>query len=306
MLKVKNLSKNYGDIKALDNISFTVKEGEVTGFLGPNGAGKTTALRIITNYLSADKGNVTFDNKNVDLHFKEIINDVGYLPENNPLYKNMRVDEYLVFNAKLKSANDKKELKDITKKCGLTEVLTQEIEKLSKGYKQRVGLAKALIGDPKFLVLDEPTEGLDPNQKEAILKLIKSYAKGRTIIFSSHVLSEVTQIADKVIIINTGEIIAEGSKEQLVKKHFRNASILISTDAPKTELARKLGEIKTVENVARTSSGRKDFHEFEIICTDAEKTALEIFNTVVTNNWRLNQLHTKSQGLEELFKELTK
>jgi ABC-2 type transport system ATP-binding protein len=306
MLKVTNLTKSYGAIKALDSITFTVKEGEITGFLGPNGAGKTTTLRIITNYLSPDKGNISFDKKDVNLHFKEVITDVGYLPEDNPLYKNMRVDEYLMFNAKIKSADDKKELKDIAKKCGIDEVLTKEIEKLSKGYKQRVGLAKALIGNPKVLILDEPTAGLDPNQKEAILALIKSYAKGRTILFSSHVLSEVTQIADKVIIINKGKIVAEGNKEQLVKKYLKNATIQISTNAPKSQLARELGKIRTIGNVERTSRAGKEFQDFEINCTDAEKTALELFNTVVANNWQLNQLHTKSQGLEELFKELTK
>jgi len=306
MLKVKNLSKTYGDVKALDDVSFTVKEGEITGFLGPNGAGKTTALRSITNYLTPDEGEITFDDKDIELHYKEVIKEIGYLPEDNPLYKNMRVDEYLIFNAKIKSAYDIEELKDITKKCGLDEVLTKEIEKLSKGYKQRVGLAKALIGNPKVLILDEPTEGLDPNQKEAILKLIKSYSKGRTIIFSSHVLSEVTQIADKVIIIHRGNIIAEGSKEQLVRKHLRNAIIQISTDAPRTELAKELSNIKTIVNIEKVSTGQKKFQDFEITCAEDEKTALEIFKTIVANKWQLSQLHTKSQGLEELFKELTK
>lgn len=306
MLKVTNLTKTYGDIKALDNVSFTVKEGEITGFLGPNGAGKTTAMRIIADYLSPDKGEVLFDNDNLKTNFKKLIAQVGYLPEDNPLYKNMRVDEYLLFTAELKSSDDKSKLKDIAEKCGITEVLTKEIEKLSKGYRQRVGLTKALIGDPKFLILDEPTEGLDPNQKEEILNLIKSHAKGKTILFSSHVLSEVTKIADKVIIINQGKIVAEGSSEELAKQYLKNAMIQLKADAPTAKLAKALEKIKTILNVKKTSQGQKKFQEFEISCTDPEKTALGIFNTVVKNKWQMLELHTKSQGLEELFKELTK
>ena len=304
MLKVDKLIKYYGDLKALDEISFSVKKGEITGFLGPNGAGKTTSLRIITGYLTPEKGAVTYDNKSIFSRYKDISNNIGYLPENNPLYSNLRVDELLTFTANMKGSDES--LESIVKECGLKDVLTKEIDTLSKGYKQRVGLAKSLIGNPKYLVLDEPTEGLDPNQKTEILKLIKNFAKDKTIIFSSHVLSEVTQIADKVIIINKGKIVAHGKSDELVKEHFKNASIIIKTDAPFQSLRKELIKLDSVSEVKLNTKGRERFKEFEITCSEAEEVSLEVFQKIVRNKWNLTELHKKSLGLEELFKELTK
>lgn len=304
MLKVDKLIKYYGDLKALDEISFSVKKGEITGFLGPNGAGKTTSLRIITGYLTPEKGAVTYDNKSIFSKHKDISNNIGYLPENNPLYSNLRVDELLTFTANMKGSDEN--LESIVKECGLKDVLTKEIDTLSKGYKQRVGLAKSLIGNPKYLVLDEPTEGLDPNQKTEILKLIKNFAKDKTIIFSSHVLSEVTQIADKVIIINKGKIVAHGKSDELVKEHFKNASIIIKSDAPFQSLRKELIKLDSVSEVKLNTKGRERFKEFEITCSEAEEVSLEVFQKIVRNKWNLTELHKKSLGLEELFKELTK
>ncbi|MFC1780389.1 ATP-binding cassette domain-containing protein [Patescibacteria group bacterium] len=306
MIKVTNLTKTYDRVKALDNVSFEVQKGKVTGFLGPNGAGKTTAMRIATGFLSADSGKVEFDKKNIQTNPNKIVTNIGYLPENNPLYRNLRVDELLTFTAKMKGITNKKEIKSLVKKCGLTRVMRKEIDTLSKGFKQRVGLAKALIGNPKYLILDEPTEGLDPNQKEEILKLIKSFAKDKTIIFSSHVLSEVTQVADNVIIINKGKIVAEGNKDVLVKKHFKGAIISLKTNAPATQLAKVIGRINGVNNISKLSNGKSKFSEYEISCSNPEDVALETFNQVARNKWELIELHTKSQGLEELFKDLTK
>jgi ABC-2 type transport system ATP-binding protein len=305
MIQVTNLTKTFDNVKALDDVSFLVKKGKVTGFLGPNGAGKTTAMRIATGFLIADSGNVEFDKKSIKANLTNIIIDVGYLPENNPLYKNLRVDELLTFTAKMKSVSSKKDVKSLVKKCGLGRVLRKEIDTLSKGFKQRVGLAKALIGNPKYLILDEPTEGLDPNQKEEILKLIKSFSKDKTILFSSHVLSEVTQVADNVIIINKGKIVAEGDKDDLVKKHFKGAIISLKTNAPATQLAKVIGKIKGVNNINKLSKGKLKFNEYEISCSNPEETALETFNQVARNRWELIELHTKSQGLEELFRDLT-
>ena len=305
MLTIKNVSKSFGNVQALNNVSFSVDKSKVTGFLGPNGAGKTTLLRIITGYLEADKGKVTLDKKSIGNNFKSAIAEIGYLPENNPLYKSMRVDEFLTFTAKTKGNNDKGELREISEKCGITSVLSQEIEHLSKGYKQRVGLAKALIGNPKFLILDEPTTGLDPNQKDEILKLIQSYAKDKTVFFSSHVLSEVTQIADNIIIINDGEIVAQGKREELLKQHFREAKIFLKTDASSSSIEKTFRKIKLISSFKKISKGKQRFLEYEVICSEAEKTSLEIFEVIVKNKWNLVELHTESQGLEELFKEVT-
>ncbi|MDD3647282.1 MAG: ATP-binding cassette domain-containing protein [Candidatus Dojkabacteria bacterium] len=306
MLKVSNLTKTYDTAKALDDVSFEIKPGDITGFLGPNGAGKTTTLRIITGYLIPDSGAVTYDNKELTANSKEILGEIGYLPEENPLYGNLRVDEFLLYTARLKNASDLSSLKEITKKCGLESVMTKNIDTLSKGFKQRVGFAKALIGKPKFLIMDEPTEGLDPNQKEEILKLIKDIAQDTTIIFSSHVLSEVRQIANNVIIINKGKIVAQGNSDKLIKKHFKNSLINIRTDAPQKKLDQELKKVKTIFDIKRKSEGRAKFSEFEVSCTNPENTALEIYKVISKNRWGLVELHSESQGLEELFKELTK
>lgn len=306
MIRISNLSKSYNEVKALDDISFTVQKGEITGFLGPNGAGKTTMLRILAGFLEEDSGDAKFDEKSIKSHYQEIISKSGYLPENNPLYTNMRVDEFLLFIAKIRNVTEKEQLTTISKKCGIEEVLTKEIEQLSKGYKQRVGLAKSLIGDPQYLLLDEPTTGLDPNQKEEVLKLIKSYGKEKTILFSSHVLSEVSQIADKIIIIHEGKIVAEGDSKKLAKEHLKRSTITITTDAPFTELKPAMMNIKSIQDINKVSTRSKKFQNFEINCLDPEETSLGIFDKIVENNWKLTQIYTKTQGLEDLFKQLTR
>ncbi len=306
MLRVENITKKYGNFTAVNNISFTLKKGDITGFLGPNGAGKTTTMRIITNFLSQDTGKVTYDNMSINIHFDKIISNIGYLPENNPLYGNLRVDETLVFTARLKGVKDKNKINEIASKCGIKNVLTKEIDNLSKGYKQRVGLAKALIGDPQYLILDEPTEGLDPNQKEEILELIKSFSKDKAIIFSSHVLSEVTKIANKIIIINKGKIVASGEKDTLLKEHFKQSKVEVLTDAPQLKFIKLVKNVKGVTNIEKGNKGRKNFKEYIIDCNNPEKVSYEIFEIVVKNKWKLTKLNTTSYGLDELFRELTK
>ncbi len=305
MLKITNLSKQFGTTVALDDISLSIEKGKITGFLGPNGAGKTTALRIMTGFLEPDSGSVSYNNNKIASNLQSVKYQIGYLPENNPLYSNMRVDEFLMFNAKIKNFSKKRKLKEIVDKCGLTEVLTKEIETLSKGFRQRVGLAKALIGDPKFLILDEPTTGLDPNQKEEIFKLIKQYAKDKTIIFSSHILSEVKELADDVIIINEGEIVAQGNADKLAKEYFKGEQIIVTTNAPYHTLKKSLDKYKEITGVKKNSTQR-GFFEYTVTCSNPDKTSVKIFETIVKNNWKLKQLYGKTQGLEELFRKLTK
>lgn len=303
MIKVKRLSKRYTQTLALDNVSFDLKPGVIYGFLGPNGAGKTTAMRIMTGFIRPDSGSVTYDGRDIAENNLTITEKIGYLPENNPLYENMRVDEFLTFVSSVKGG--KTDLKVVAVECGLTQVLTKEIGELSKGYKQRVGLAKALIGNPDYLILDEPSTGLDPNQKTEILDLIKKAGKQKTILFSSHVLSEVEAIADELIIINKGEIVAKGSAAEISLKHLKGSMITLEIDTSSTTALPKLKKIKLLDDVKSAGSKNK-FYKYEIITRDSNKASVEIFKTAVKEKWLVKELHSETSNLENLFKELTK
>lgn len=304
MIKVKSISKKYGDTVALDNVSFTLQPGVIYGFLGPNGAGKTTAMRIMTGYLFADSGSISYEGKNVLENKKAISSKIGYLPENNPLYDNMRVDEFLLMINNVKKS-DKADLKKLAVECGLTSVLKKEINELSKGYKQRVGLAKSLIGSPDYLILDEPSTGLDPNQKSEILELIKNVGKEKTVLFSSHVLSEVESIADELIIINKGEIVASGKASEISKKHIKGTRIIVESDAKLNSFREKLVGNKSIMSI-ELSSNSKTFNTYEVISTDPETASIDIYKTAVKSKWILRRLNTESNNLENLFKQLTK
>ena len=221
-IEINNLTKIYGEQKAVNNISFTINKGEIVGFLGPNGAGKSTTLKIITGYLAATNGSVKVAGLDITKHPIECKQKIGYLPESNPLYLDMYVKEYLNFIAgvhRIKSSIiGQKSLEDIIEKVGLEVEQNKKIAQLSKGYKQRVGLAAALIHQPEVLILDEPTSGLDPNQIIEIRNLIKEQGKDKTVLFSSHILQEVTAICNRIIIINKGTIVADDSLENLTKK----------------------------------------------------------------------------------------
>lgn len=226
MIIVTSLTKIFEKTLAVNNISFQAKEGEIIGFLGPNGAGKTTTMRLLTGYLKPTSGSVSVNDLNPINNRIEVLKNIGYLPENNPLYFEMKVSEYLDFVGQIKK---EKNIKSIVKEVGLDEVINKKIEELSRGYKQRVGLAAALCGSPKILILDEPTSGLDPLEQEKIRDLIKKLAKRKTIIFSTHILSEVEDIASRLIIINKGKIVYDGGKpkgkgavEKLFKKVVKN------------------------------------------------------------------------------------
>jgi ABC-2 type transport system ATP-binding protein len=222
MITLASVTKKFGTKTAVNEVSFTAKEGEIIGFLGVNGAGKTTTMRLILGYLLPTSGSITVDNLDPIENRIEILRLVGYLPENNPLYQEMKVKEYLKFIADVKESYD---VESVVKEVALEDVLNSKIEELSRGYKQRVGLAAALIGDPRILILDEPTSGLDPIEQEKIRELIKKMAKKKTIIFSTHMLSEVEDVATRLVIINKGAIVFDGEKpkgsggvEKLFKK----------------------------------------------------------------------------------------
>lgn len=304
MLNVSKISKKYGDQLALDNVSFQLKAGKVYGFLGPNGAGKTTAMRVITGYIKPDSGEVQYENFRTTDGFRNILKQIGYLPENNPLYENMRVDEFLRYINKIKLADTTK-LKSIANECGLESVLTKEINELSKGYKQRVGLAKALIADPDFLILDEPSTGLDPNQKNDILELIKNAGKQKTILFSSHILSEVEAIADELIIINKGEIVASGSAQDISRKHLKGTRVSIELDGPLEDTIMKLQKLKDIDSAEALNKGKQKYNKYEIITQNSEQACISIYKLAIKEKWILKELHTESNNLENLFKKLT-
>jgi len=221
MIVLSSVSKFFGEKKAVDNISFKIKKGEIVGFLGPNGAGKTTTMRLIVGYLKPNGGEILIDNLNPIKNRLLVLKKIGYLPENNPLYQEMYVKEYLEFIGKIKEENN---LSQIINQVGLSEVLGKKIEELSRGFKQRVGLVAALMGDPEILILDEPTSGLDPLEQDKIKSLIKKISKDKIIIFSTHILSEIEDVSNRLIIINQGKIIYDGKKPKgkgAVEKLFK-------------------------------------------------------------------------------------
>ena len=222
-IEVVNVSKNYGEQKALDNVSFSISKGEIVGFLGPNGAGKSTLMKILTTYISADEGNALVNNNDVNESPKAVQKAVGYLPEHNPLYLDLYVREYLAFNADVYKT-PKSRIEEVITLTGLTPESNKKISELSKGYRQRVGLACALLHDPEVLILDEPTTGLDPNQLVEIRELIKNIGKNKTVFLSTHIMQEVEAICDRIIIINEGKIVTDKKLNQISEK----AKVLIN------------------------------------------------------------------------------
>ena len=260
MIEVKNLSKQYGSHKAVDNISFTVEEGEILGFLGPNGAGKSTTMNIITGYLSATDGTVTVNGYDVLDDPDNAKKSIGYLPEIPPLYMDMTVKEYLHFMYDLKKCKlpRQKHIEEICRHVKIDHVYGRLIKNLSKGYRQRVGFAQALIGDPKVLILDEPTVGLDPTQIMEMRSLIRRLGKHHTVILSSHILSEIESVCDRIIIINNGEIVADDTAANLSETYSNDRRLFVTVDGPKAEvtaLLEKLPSVKNVEEIAQRGTG---------------------------------------------------
>jgi ABC-2 type transport system ATP-binding protein len=305
MIQLQNLVKDYGSLRAVDHINFEIKEGEILGFLGPNGAGKSTTLKMITCYLSPTEGNIQVGENNVIEYSQEVRKIIGYLPENNPLYMEMTVYDYLQFVAEIREIKDfKKRLKNVIEKCGLHGVVSKPIQTLSKGYRQRVGLAQAIIHDPKILILDEPTVGLDPNQIQEIRELIIELGKEKTVIISSHILQEVQAVCDRIVIINKGKIVADGSPEAL-KNDFQNKTKLhLELIAKEKEIPKLAEAIEGITILANTPKDEKTVMvaiEFET----AEDKRIEIYEFIKQQNWILLEMHRDHISLEDVFRNLT-
>jgi ABC-2 type transport system ATP-binding protein len=310
-IAVRNLTKLYGTEKAVNDISFDVKTGEILGFLGPNGAGKTTTMKIITCYMPPTSGMVEVEGLDIAEHSFEVRKKIGYLPEMNPLYLDMNVVEYLEYSARLHGLKDvllRSRLKEMIDVCGITEVRHKDIGELSKGFRQRVGLAQAMIHDPEVLILDEPTSGLDPNQIVEIRNLIRQLGRAKTVVLSTHILSEVQATCDRVIIINEGTIVADGTLEQL-QQDFRGSekiSLELKTRATNamTEIYPKFKDIHHIDSV-EYSGQEGEVHKFSILAEKGFDIREEIFRRAVSEGWILMEMSRKATSLEEVFHKLT-
>ena len=303
---VENITKKYGVQKAVDNVSFNVKTGEVLGFLGPNGAGKTTTMKAITCFLMPNSGDIKVGGVSIKENPDEIKKNIGYLPENNPLYNDMAVVDYLSFVANLHQIPKnriKEKILEMVNLCGLEGEKHKRIAELSKGYKQRVGLAQALIHDPKVLVLDEPTSGLDPNQIMEIRDLIRKIGREKTVILSSHILAEVEATCDRILIINKGVIVADGSSSQLRKQAQGREILKITIEGGDVNTVFKsLQELANTELVDFIS---KSDCQFEVQSKPNTSSRKDIFKLCVDNNWYLTELTPTETKLEDVFRELT-
>ncbi|TMI65014.1 MAG: gliding motility-associated ABC transporter ATP-binding subunit GldA [Bacteroidetes bacterium] len=298
-IEVKNLLKVYGEQKAVNNISFKVDKGEIVGFLGPNGAGKSTTMKIITGYLEQSGGEAYVCGKNVSDDPLATKKKIGYLPELNALYYDMYVREYLGFVAEIHKVEDQKtKIENVIELTGLTVESKKKIGQLSKGYKQRVGLAAALIHDPEVLILDEPTSGLDPNQIIEIREVIKKQGKDKTVLFSSHILQEVEAICDRVIIINKGEIVADDTLSKLQSVGDKQHSVTVEFKEPvQIDWLKNLNGVNSVKNIQSSM--------FNIQCSNAESVKKQLLQLAIEKNLNIISLQSAEQSLEEIFRTLT-
>lgn len=305
-IEVKNLLKEYGEQKAVNNISFKVDKGEIVGFLGPNGAGKSTSMKIITGYLQPTHGEAFVCGKNVLADPLETKKKIGYLPESNSLYYDMYVREYLGFVAEVHGIqNSKIKIQNVIDTVGLTIESKKKIGQLSKGYKQRVGLAAALIHDPEVLILDEPTSGLDPNQIVEIREVIRQQGKDKTVLFSSHILQEVEAICDRVIIINKGEIVADDKLSNLRQKGDKQQSVTVEfKEAVELNWLKGLPGVMNVKNVLQKESPGQ-YSTFHIQCSNAETVKKQILQLAIDKNLNIISLQSREQSLEDVFRSLT-
>lgn len=305
-VRIENLSKKYGPQRAVDDISFEVKTGEILGFLGPNGAGKSTTMKMITGYIGIGEGEIRIGEKSVRDHGDEIKKHIGYLPENNPLYLDMPVMDYLRFCAALQGVPREKisaRMRTMVSACGLNTEKHKKIGELSKGFRQRVGLAQAMIHDPEILILDEPTTGLDPNQIVEIRKLIRELGKEKTVILSTHILPEVEATCDRIMIINKGKIVADGTAESLRKQAAGQEILKVRIeDGLADDILHELRRIRSIDLVELVD---KSLNKFEVQSRTGASSKREVFNLCVQKGWVLSELIPIETRLEDIFRNLT-
>lgn len=307
MIEVKNLTKRYGDLKAVDDISFSVDSGEVLGFLGPNGAGKSTTMNIITGYISSTSGTVTVDGSEILEEPKKTKAKIGYLPEIPPLYPDMTVRKYLEFMFDLKKVKlpKKEHVDEVMRLVGLSDMGGRIIKNLSKGYRQRVGFAQALIGNPPVLILDEPTVGLDPKQIIEFRKLIRSLGKKHTVIFSSHVLSEVSATCDRVIVISNGKIVADGKTDELSQSLSGNKKLLLTVASESSAVVDELKKIPGVTKAEKVRSFAGGLVKYSVSYSKDEDIRKDVFSAMVRLDAPIMEMQSGDETLEDMFLKLT-
>ena len=307
MIKVENLSKFYGDVKAVKSINFELNDGEIVGFLGANGAGKSTTLKVMTGYLTPTTGNVYVNDLDIQSNTLEIQKQIGYLPELNPLYPEMRVYDLLEFTGNIRNITGKafkNSLARVIEQCGLKGVIHRMVSECSKGYKQRIGLACAMIHDPKILILDEPVTGLDPNQIVEIRNLIKDLGTEKLVLMSSHILQEIQATVNRIIIIHKGEIVADGTNEELMSGFMGNTKLTLeiknAEDSTVKALTEKIPTISLVDTTTRNGS--------QILHLEYPKEKdprEELFQYAIDSNWVVTEMSPHSVNLESIFRTLT-
>ena len=308
MIQIENVTKKFGTHVALDNLNFKVKKGEILGFLGPNGAGKSTIMNIITGYISASEGSVKIDGIDILKSPEEAKAKIGYLPELPPLYMDMTVEEYLVFVSKLKKVKKieiEPGLEKIMNLVKITHVRKRLIKNLSKGYKQRVGLAQAIVGEPEVLLLDEPTVGLDPKEIIEIRNLIRGISKEHTIILSSHILSEVSAVCDRVVIINKGKIVATGKPEELAKKLSAGNKISLRVKGEKQAIINSIKDILEIKDVKEKGSFEAETVDIMVEAKEGQDIREKIFLKLSENGFIILSMKDMDLSLEEIFLQVT-
>ncbi len=306
MIEVKHLTRRFDTITAVNDIAFSIREGEIVGFLGPNGAGKTTTLRMLVGYLQPSSGSITIMDRDINEDPLMIAREIGYLPEHSPLYDDMSVYEYLKFIAEIRHMSKKQftdRLDFVIEKCGLREVIGQQIQTLSKGYRQRTGLAQAILHDPKVLILDEPTSGLDPNQILEIRDLILELGKAKTVILSSHIMQEVQAVCDRIIIISKGRIIADEQKEELGRYITEQKILTIEIEAEQPDFTEWLAAHPGVK--LTDSSNRGNHWKLDFTYPSGMDLTRDLSQYITSRQWLVLGMYKQQHSLEEIFHALT-
>lgn len=308
VLEVNNLNKKFGDVHAVKNLNLQIRKGEIFGFLGPNGAGKTTTMKMVTCLIPPTTGTVKIDGRDTATDSMYVRKKIGYLPENNPLYNDMTVSEYLRFVAEIRGIKGGKQasrIQELYGICGLGKMANRQIGNLSKGYRQRVGFAQALMHDPDLLILDEPMSGLDPNQIVEIRNLIKKMGQQKTVVYCSHILSEVSATCDRILIINDGQIVASGTPDELTSKSSRGNRYIARIKADRADVENAFRNIGGVSSV--TINGVDGaWVTVEVVVNEKEEVGESLFRCVVEKGWSLSELKHEAASLEEVFTQLTR
>lgn len=313
MIEITDVSRLFGTFKAVSDLSFSIPTGQIVGLLGPNGAGKTTTMRMITGFLKPTAGTIKIDGEDITENPVKSKSKIGYMPESAPLYSDMIVDDYLHYVANMQGQNPDEKVPLLCKECGLSEVMHKNISELSRGYRQRVGLAHALMNDPEILILDEPTSGLDPNQVEDVRSLIKEIGKTRTVIVSTHILSEVEMLCSRVIIISGGRLVADSPTDQLRTRYASAAVVRVSTSATETELSSVLNGIEGIESLSfeknetdASGDGGKNIASSVLVSVkNNSEIRPQLAKAVLNAGYDLFELNLQKNSLEDVFHKLT-